>query len=67
MTEATTFKTNTYRVHYIGPGQPDGQDGTVHGRTWEQVVDDALNAGGQFIAIRYMSGFDEVTVREAVR
>ena len=61
-----TFKTTTYRIHYIGPDQPDTADGTIHGRTWEQVVDDVLDAGGQFITIRYMEGFDHLTVREPI-
>lgn len=57
------FKTITRRVNYVGPGFTDEPDGTIRGRTWEQVVNDAIDAGGQFITVRYVNGFDEVTVR----
>ena len=68
MAEAETprFKTKTYRVHFLTPSTPDSADGTVHNRTWEEIVDDVLDAGGQFITVRFVGGFDEVTVRERI-
>ena len=70
MTDTPTFKTNSYRVMFISPTADPGNDGKpdhiIRNRTWPQVLDEKLDAGAQFIAIRNVGGWDELTVREPV-
>ena len=63
------MKTTTYRIGFIAPGMEDGDDGNgpiIRGRTWEQVLDDKIEAGEKFVHVRFNDGYDELTVREPV-
>ena len=64
------LKTNTYRVYFINRDAEDGNDGgpgpIVRNKTWEELLDEKLGAGAQFIHVRYHNGYTELTVREPV-
>ncbi|WP_313472779.1 hypothetical protein [Brevundimonas sp.] len=64
------LKTNTYRVHFIGRDAEDGNDGQpdpiIRNKTWEELLDEKLNAGAQFIHVRWVNGYTELSVREPV-
>lgn len=63
------MKTVTYRIGFIAPGMEDGDDGNgpiIRGRTWEQVLDEKIEAGATFVHVRFHAGYDQLTVREPV-
>lgn len=63
------MKTTTYRIGFIAPGMEDGDDGNgpiIRGRTWEQVLDDKIEAGATFVHVRFHQGYDELSLREPV-
>jgi len=65
------LKTNTYRVHFVGREAEDGNDGQpdliIRNKTWQELLDEKLNSGGQFIHVRFHNGYTELSVREPVR
>jgi len=64
------LKTNTYRVHFVGRDYEDAHDEQgvlIRNKTWQELLDEKLNAGGQFIHVRYFNGATELTVREPVQ
>lgn len=64
------MKTHTYRVHFISREAEDGNDGQagpiIRNKTWEELLDEKLDAGGQFIQVRFHNGYTELSVREQV-
>ncbi len=64
-----TLKTTTYRFATVATGgEPQIEFGktTFYDQTWEQYLDGAIEAGGEFIAVLMIGGFYELTVREPV-
>jgi len=64
------LKTNTYRVHFVGRDYEDAHDEEgvlIRNKTWQELLDEKLDAGGQFIAYRYFNGATELTVREPIQ
>ncbi len=65
------MKTNTYRVHFISRDAEGGNDGQpdpiIRNKTWEELLDEKLNSGGQFIHVRFHNGYTELSVREPVQ
>lgn len=64
------LKTKTYRVHFISRDAEDGNDGQpdpiIRNKTWEELLDEKLNAGAQFIHVLWANGHTELSVREPV-
>lgn len=65
------LKTNTYRVLFLSRTADDGNDGKpdliIRNKTWQELLDEKLNNGAQFIHVGYKGGYTELTVREFVQ
>lgn len=65
------LKTTTYRVFFLSRTADDGNDGRpdpiIRNKSWQELLDEKLNGGAQFIHVGDKGGYTELTVREPVQ